>query len=190
MDSFIFYAREFINYLVLVGTFLAAILLVALIQLKIKKRDNWLTRLIKAKAMLWVFIVSLTAMLGSLFFSEVAGYEPCKLCWYQRILMYPLALLSGMAIFRKENWLIPYALVMSIIGQVIAAYHYFLQVGALYNLEVDKFAPCSTVGYSASCANIFQLKFGFITIPMMAFIAFTLITLILITKLDSRQAKG
>ncbi len=187
MDLFIFYTREFINYLVLVATFLAAVLLVALIHLKVKKRDNWLTALIKGRAMLWVFIVSLTATLGSLFFSEIAGYEPCKLCWYQRILMYPVALLSAVALIRKESWLIPYALVMSVIGQLIAAYHYFLQIGALYNLEVDKFAPCSAVGYSASCTSIFQLKFGFITIPMMAFVAFSLITIILLIKSDKRD---
>ena len=187
MGTFIFYAREFINYLVLVGAILAVVLLIALIHLKVKKRDNWLTDLIKGRAMLWVFIVSLTATLGSLFFSEIAGYEPCKLCWYQRILMYPLALLSGIALIRKENWLLPYALVMSVIGGLVALYHYFLQIGTLLNLAVDKFAPCSTVGYSASCTSIFQLKFGFITIPMMAFIAFSIITIILLIKSDKRN---
>lgn len=187
MGIFIFYTREFINYLVLAGAVLAVVLLVALIHLKIKKRDNWLSKLIKGRSLLWMFIVSLTATLGSLFFSDVAGYEPCKLCWYQRILMYPLALLSGIGLIRKEAVIIPYALAMSIIGGLIALYHYFLQIGALLNLAVDKFAPCSTVGYSASCTSIFQLKFGFITIPMMAFIAFSLITIILLIKIDKHN---
>ncbi|MDP2586801.1 MAG: disulfide bond formation protein B [Candidatus Komeilibacteria bacterium] len=136
--------------------------------------------------MLWVFIVSLTATLGSLFFSEVARFEPCKLCWYQRILMYPLALLSGMSLIRKEGAAWSYALAMSIIGQVIALYHYFLQIGTLFNIPVDAFAPCSAVGVSVSCSTFSFIRFGYITIPMMAFIAFSLITIILLIKQDKR----
>ena len=150
---------QFLSVLAIIAQAVSVFLLVSLV---FRRQFDTQLRFFGRHAILIAFIVALVAMSGSLFFSEVAGYEPCKLCWYQRILMYPLALLSGIALFRKENWLIPYALVMSIIGQVIAAYHYFLQIGALYNIEVDKFAPCSTVGYSASCTSIFQLKLPYI----------------------------
>ena len=183
----IFYIKEFLNYLVLAGTFLTMVLLINLIYLKIKKQDNRLSKLIKGQAMLWVFIVSLAATMGSLFFSEVAGYEPCKLCWFQRILMYPLFLLSLIALIRKEAVIIPYALAMSIIGGLIALYHYFLQIGTLFNIPVDSFAPCSDVGVSVSCSAFSFIRFGYITIPMMAFVAFTLITLILLIKMDKRN---
>ncbi len=160
-------------------------LLLLIIHEKITARQNsfLVLRLIKSKAAAFVLTVSLTAVLGSLFFSEIVGYEPCKLCWWQRIFMYPLPLLSFIALIRKKDNLTPYLLPMSLIGAAIAGYHYFLQVGNLYNLPVDKFAPCSAVGYSASCVTSFFLKFGYITIPMMSLVAFALISLILAVSL-------
>ncbi|MDZ5610621.1 disulfide oxidoreductase, partial [Bacillus pseudomycoides] len=71
--------------------------------------------------------VSLIATLGSLYLSEIMKYEPCTLCWYQRILMYPLVLLLGTAIIRKDYRIGIYSLVLAIIGACIAAYHYSLQ---------------------------------------------------------------
>lgn len=124
------------------------------------------------KNILWVgFVVSLIATGGSLFFSEVAGYTPCVLCWYQRILMYPQAILFLVALIRKDRGIIPYALTLSIIGGAIAIYHYYGQVATVGIL------PCSAVGYAASCSTQFTLQWGYITIPMMAFSAFLLIAL-------------
>ncbi|MFA6304310.1 MAG: disulfide bond formation protein B [Patescibacteria group bacterium] len=188
MDIFIYYFKEFLNYLTLIGTGIAVILLLNIIYLKAtSKSSNWLAQLIQNKALLWVFIVSLIATLGSLFYSEIAGYQPCKLCWFQRIFMYPLPLLILMALIRKEIWIKPYALAMSVIGQVISLYHYFLQVGTLYNIPVNSLAPCSDVGVSISCTSFSFIRFGYITIPMMSFIAFSLITIILLTKTDKRN---
>ncbi|MDP2704396.1 MAG: disulfide bond formation protein B [bacterium] len=133
------------------------------------------------KNILWVgFVVSLIATSGSLFFSEVAGYTPCILCWYQRILMYPQTILFLVAIIRKDRGIIPYALALSIIGGVIAIYHYYGQVAATGIL------PCSALGYAASCSTRFTLQYGYITIPMMAFSAFLLIAL---ASLASRGKK-
>ena len=115
-------------------------------------------------------IVALTATLGSLYYSDIAGFSPCKLCWYQRIVMYPMVLLLGMAIVKgdKKN-IIDYCLGLSGIGALIAAYHYWLQRGG------NEFIPCSTVGYSVSCSQFFSMSYGYITIPMMALTAFLLI---------------
>lgn len=117
----------------------------------------------------YVFVVPIIATLGSLFFSEVAHYTPCVLCWYQRILMYPQAFILTIAYFRKEN-LSVYAIVLSAVGAIVAFYHYLLQLG-----KVSEILPCSAVGYSVSCAQKFTLEFGYITIPMMALSAFLLI---------------
>jgi disulfide bond formation protein DsbB len=127
-------------------------------------------------ALIFAFVVSLTATLGSLFYSEVAGYEPCKLCWIQRIFMYPQPILLALGLAKKDRSLADYILTLSFIGAPISAYHYFLQI----NPSVT--APCSTVGYSISCSKTFVLQLGYITIPMMALTAFLLTGLLMITQ--------
>lgn len=126
--------------------------------------------LIATNARILSFVVALVAMMGSLFYSDVAGFEPCKLCWYQRIVMYPMVLLLGIAIAKNDRKnIVDYCLGLSGIGAVIAAYHYYLQRGG------NEFIPCSTVGYSVSCSQFFTMSYGYITIPFMALTAFLLI---------------
>jgi disulfide bond formation protein DsbB len=115
-------------------------------------------------------IVASTATLGSLFYSDVLGYAPCKLCWYQRIFMYPQMVLFFVAYVRKETHIFAYGMILSVIGAVIAMYHYLLQINI-----VSEIVPCSTVGYSVSCSDNFGLQYGYITIPMMALTAFILL---------------
>ena len=125
-----------------------------------------------SRNVLWVgFFVSLAAISGSLFYSEVAKYAPCVLCWYQRIFMYPQPILFLLAIIKKEKSILPYAFALSIIGGAIAFFHYYGQIAK------ESILPCSALGYSASCAEKFVLQYGYITIPMMAFSAFLLIAL-------------
>ena len=127
------------------------------------------------------FIVALVAMLGSLFFSEIAGYEPCMLCWFQRIFMYPQVFLLGLALWKKEKIVAKRnSIMLSVIGAVIASYHYLLQIGIAPEL------PCSATGYSVACSQRFIMSFGYITIPMMALTAFLLI---LVFLLSNRTAK-
>jgi disulfide bond formation protein DsbB len=128
-------------------------------------------------AVLFSFVVALIATAGSLFYSEIAGFEPCKLCWFQRIFMYPQVILFGIALWKKNETLAVYnSIALSIIGGLIAGYHYLVQIGAAPAL------PCSAVGYSASCAQRFVMTFGYITIPMMAFTAFMLIIVFMFAK--------
>lgn len=141
-----------------------------------------LIRFFGKNAILFSFIVALIATLGSLFYSEIAGFEPCKLCWFQRILMYPQAFLLGMAFWKKDKSMRDYSIVLSAIGAVIAGYHYLLQIGVAPDL------PCSAVGYSVSCSQRFVMNFGYITIPMMALTAFMLILLFMFgNKLYSKR---
>jgi disulfide bond formation protein DsbB len=121
---------------------------------------------------LLAWIIALTAMLGSLFFSEIMAFEPCKLCWIQRICMYPLVLLLGIASYRNERWIIPYALPLSIIGGCFSAYHYMEEKIPW----LAKVLPCR-VGIPCNVDYIDWL--GFITIPLLALAAFVLITVFL-----------
>ncbi len=136
------------------------------------KKLNWVKARIGNRAMLFALIVASVAMLGSLFFSEVAGYEPCKLCWIQRIFMYPQVIILLIAILEKDARALVYSLALSSIGALIAGYHYLLQLGVAPPLS------CGTVGYSVSCAEKFVMNFGYITIPLMAFTAFAMIIVI------------
>ncbi len=115
------------------------------------------------------FIQSIAATAGSLFFSEILHYTPCVLCWYQRILMYPLILIIAVGILRKDKKLYQYVLPLSILGFFIALYHILLQNGIL----PEAVAPCAI---GASCAVKYTGYFGFITIPVMSFTAFFVIT--------------
>lgn len=132
-------------------------------------------RTILAPHAFWLaFAVSLTAMLGSLFFSEIAKFQPCILCWYQRICMYPQTLLLGIALIRKETVLKPYLLALNAVGATIALYHYILQVW-----PKSLIMPCSVEG-GVSCMKGYTFYFGYISIPMMAFTAFMLIIVLLL----------
>lgn len=118
-------------------------------------------------AMAWT--VALVATCGSLYFSEVIGFIPCTLCWYQRILMYPLSLLLGVAVVKNDRSFALYALVLSIPGALIALYHYLIQkVPAMHQL-----GACTQ---GVPCNGQYINWFGFVTIPFLSLAAFTLIT--------------
>ncbi len=133
-------------------------------------------------ALLLTFLIALTTTLGSLFYSDVAGYEPCKLCWYQRIFMYPQVIVLGIALMMRDAKARVYSVTLSSIGALIAGYHYLLQLGIAPNI------PCSAVGYSVSCAKNFVMNFGYITIPLMSLTAFALILCLWLANTKSTKA--
>ncbi|UAL48411.1 disulfide oxidoreductase [Sutcliffiella horikoshii] len=117
-------------------------------------------------------IIALVASLGSLYFSEVLLYIPCELCWYQRILMYPLVILLGIAAVKKDAGIATYVLPLSIIGGSISIYHYLIQKIAFLG---ENSVSCGVV----PCTGQYINWLGFITIPFLALIGFTSITVIL-----------
>lgn len=119
-----------------------------------------------------VWVVALIATGGSLFFSEVMDLPPCVLCWYQRIGMYPLVVIVAVGIVigdRRWKW---YALPLAVIGFAISVYHNLLY----YGLIPDSITPC-TEGISCTSRKIEWL--GFITIPLMALVSFSLVLILL-----------
>ncbi|AJY77303.1 disulfide oxidoreductase [Paenibacillus beijingensis] len=122
------------------------------------------------------WVVALVATLGSLYFSEIAGFIPCDLCWYQRIFMYPLAILLGMASYRGDRGMLVYALPIAVLGSLISLYHN----AEIWFPGLARIAPCR----SGIPCNVDYLNwFGFITIPLMALTAFILIIIALILGL-------
>ena len=114
---------------------------------------------------------ALIATAGSLFFSEVMGWTPCVLCWYQRILMYPLVLILGVGILLKDKRISWYVLPLSSLGFLIAAYHNLLYYGVIQEVCRE----------GVSCTTRFFAWFGFITIPFMALVAFALIVIAMVS---------
>lgn len=119
------------------------------------------------------WVVSLVATLGSLYFSEVMNFIPCTLCWYQRIMMYPLVIILGIASYRNQPMIIPYALPMSIIGGMISLWHYLQQ-------KVPFLGQVIQCKVGVPCNQSYINWFGFITIPFLALVAFTMITILLL----------
>lgn len=115
-------------------------------------------------------IVSSTGMMGSLFMQFVVGWEPCELCWFQRIFMYPIPIILLHSIIEKRNGL-KIAFPLAIIGGIIAAYHYGVQ---FFNLA----SVCQITSGTSECALKMYAPFGYITIPMMALSAFVIIGLL------------
>ncbi|MGY4691650.1 disulfide oxidoreductase [Salibacterium sp. K-3] len=118
------------------------------------------------------WLVSAAAVLGSLYFSEGLGFEPCELCWYQRILMYPLVIVLGIAAYDHNTRIIRYVLPLSVIGVLISAYHYLMQ-------KIPGFAPVEPCAEGVPCQGQYINMFGFITIPFLALLGFLLITILL-----------
>jgi disulfide bond formation protein DsbB len=113
------------------------------------------------------FVVAGLATAGSLYFSEIAHFEPCRLCWYQRIAMYPLVVVLGIAARRGDVGVRRYALPLAAIGAVIATYHYALE----WFPSLDS-GVCSA---TTPCTTIWFRELGFISLPYLALSAFGLI---------------
>ncbi len=128
---------------------------------------------IKKNALYGVFAMSLVAMLGSLYFSEIANYPPCELCWYQRIALYPIVFISGFAIFKKNRDILLPAFVLVVIGWLIGVFHNLLY----YEILPEAAAPCLA---GISCTTKYIEWFGFLTIPLLALLGSTGILIALI----------
>lgn len=124
-----------------------------------KKQENWL---------LSIWTVALIATLGSLYFSEIKGYIPCTMCWYQRIFMYPIVLIGLIALIQKNSKIAWTTAAFSFIGGCISLYHYGIQ--KLTFLQ-DSAPECGGV----ACTGQYINYLGFITIPFLAFVAFAFI---------------
>ncbi|WP_370294668.1 disulfide oxidoreductase [Rossellomorea marisflavi] len=127
------------------------------------------------------WIVSLAAMLGSLYFSEIKGFIPCDLCWFQRIFMYPLTLILGVATFQHDIGLKKIILPMSVIGGIISLMHYLEQ-------KVEGFGGIKPCVSGVPCNVQYINWFGFITIPFLALTAFTLITVFTLLAVRKKSA--
>lgn len=121
------------------------------------------------------WIIAILATLGSLYFSEIRGYIPCELCWYQRILMYPLVIILGVGYYLGDQKAKLYGLPLSCIGVILSLFHYLHQKTTLF----DRVIRCTE---GVPCSGQYTNWFDFITIPFLSFVAFISITLLLLYR--------
>ncbi|HEX4905916.1 MAG TPA: disulfide bond formation protein B [Acidimicrobiales bacterium] len=131
------------------------------------------------QALQLAFVVALVATAGSLWLSEGAHFVPCRLCWYQRIAMYPMAVILGIAAWRRDVSVRVYALPVVAIGATISVWHMLIE-------RFPSLESASSCDPANPCSLIWVERFGYLTIPTMAFTAFALIaTLLLLAPKES-----
>lgn len=113
-------------------------------------------------------VVAGVSMVGSLYFSESAHFVPCRLCWFQRIAMYPIGVIALVALMRRDRSARWYVVPLASIGIAVSTYHYLIERGVLHDSE-----SCTLFG--PSCADVWFTRFGFVTLAFMALAGFAAI---------------
>jgi disulfide bond formation protein DsbB len=133
-------------------------------------------------AALWIaFLVAGIAMAGSLYFSEVADFIPCRLCWFQRIAMYPLSVILLVAAIRRDRSVLWYAVPIAAAGACVSIYHYLIE----WQPDLEVGDACSATG--VSCSAFWFREFGFVTLAFMALCGF--VAVIALTVVGARVAR-
>lgn len=166
--------------LTLGGQIIAAFLVIILILNRLKIKNSVvakITKFLSQNSIAFVLVISASAMMGSLTLSEVLGFAPCQLCWYQRISMYPVAVISFIALITNDK-IKKYVLTLSVIGMLVSIYHVLLQMFPTILECNDETAKCSAVQFA---------QFGYITIPVMSLTAFLLIVLVSLFSVSKKK---
>lgn len=129
----------------------------------------------------FIFLVSLVGVGASLLYSHVLGFPPCELCWVQRIFLYPQAIISFLAILRKDKGIVIYLLPLSVLGVLVSIYQ------SLANFGIGSaLLECTSQG--GACSKVYVLEYGYITIPIMALTTFAYLIAISVVYFRSRKS--
>jgi disulfide bond formation protein DsbB len=135
---------------------------------------------IAPQGVLLAWIVALVTTLGSLYYSEHAGFVPCELCWYQRVLMYPLVIVLGVAWLRRDQKVWLTVLPFVVLGAPLSLYHWLVE-------RVPAFAESSACSVSVPCTAPWFEKLGFVTLAWMAMSSFLLIGALMVCVAIGRR---
>jgi disulfide bond formation protein DsbB len=152
------------------GAFVVVVAVLAVAAGPSPTAHGWLSDLREAigpNALVAAFVVATLATLGSLYFSEVARFIPCTLCWYQRVAMYPLVVILGIAAWRRDTRVSRYVIPVAAIGALIATYHYVL--------EWFPFLDSGVCSSTVPCTVVCFRELGFISLPYLSLSALLLI---------------
>lgn len=162
---------ETINFIAALGTLTigacSIVLLVAHVVYR-KKPHHILDRV--TAWLLWLGLgIATMAIIASLVYSSIIGYQPCVLCWWQRVLIYPQVVLYAIALFTQDKKVFRYTLALSLIGLGFALYHNYIDFGG------TELISCGT---GVSCTMRYVYEFGFVTIPFMSLMSLIALTVI------------
>ena len=147
----------------------ALMLLVGLLALfGVRGPLDWVRRALWGYELWAAFVVAAIATGGSLFYSQIANFQPCELCWFQRICMYPLSILTLFAAWHGDYKFARYLLPLPVVGACVSVYHILVE-----NQVVSEPAACKIGG--AGCAVKWINEFGYVTIPTIALSGFLLL---------------
>lgn len=173
--------NHYLSVLTIIGGVVVALFAAYLAYVVTTKKHSKLISLVGE----WVFPLSLLiagiGLFFTLFYSQVLGYAPCDLCWYQRVFLYPQVVLFGYAWYRRDKGFLPYALLLSVCGGVIAIYHHALQMG------YDLMKPCSSAPFAVDCAKPSFIEFGFVSFPFMAVVLFVTLGVVAVAGMYSKN---
>lgn len=135
---------------------------------------------LSGSALFLAWSVAAVSMAGSLYYSEVVHIPPCTLCWYQRIAMYPLAIILGIAALKKDVRVRIYGLPLALAGTVVAVYHY----------QLERFPTQTSIACALDtpCSTTTIWKFHYISFPFMAISGFLLIAVLLLVARSPDEA--
>jgi disulfide bond formation protein DsbB len=126
------------------------------------------------------WLIATSSTLGALFLGEIMGLTPCVLCWYQRIFMFPLVLVLAAGLFPFDQKIVRYALPLAVAGWLVAVFHLLLAAGII----PENITPCTQ---GVPCSQVQIEWFGFVTIPLLSVIAFSIINALLIATYFKRS---
>ncbi|MBP6942983.1 MAG: disulfide bond formation protein B [Candidatus Buchananbacteria bacterium] len=171
-----------VNEILALGTLLTDIGIVVVgLLLAYPKTRKQIIRLGQQYGLQLAFVIAVISTALSLYYSEIAGFAPCVLCWWQRIFIYPQVILLGMMLWRKEYKIIDYAIAVLIPGLLVSIYQVALQFG------VSDVLDCTAVG--PSCDARYVYEYGYITIPVMALTALiAMLGLLLLARRPENKA--
>lgn len=118
------------------------------------------------------WLIALIATLLSLYLSILEALPVCELCWYQRICMYPLAIILGIAAYRDDRMIALYTLPLAILGLLLSLYQYLEQM-------IPSFSWVHLCGAGTDCSKIHLQWFGFVTLPFLGLVANVIIIILL-----------
>lgn len=153
--------------------------LIVLVFLFVIFRNTWgrgVVQFVGKNALLLGLVVSLGSVIGSLYYSEVVGFEACVLCWWQRVFLYPQAVIFAIALWKKDLGVFSYSLALTILAGVVALYQTYA------NFSGNSLLPCTAA--EGACSKIYVMEFGYITIPVMSLtVVLYLLLLVWINKI-------
>lgn len=175
-------ALETVNHLVGVATVAMQLVAAVLLGVYLMRGSTERTGAVAASVGRWGiwagFALTFCAAAMSLFYSDVLGIEPCPLCWWQRVCMFPQVILFAMALRKPDARVADHSIALSVIGLLIALYHHALQMLPGSGL------PCPATG--VSCAQRIIFEFGYVTFPLVAATLFSLLIVLMLFVRDRR----